>query len=464
MVSITTQTDPEKMNLAEKVAAGYLLPVEGRAIAAAELETARNAAGIPTYHSSIFFQDPKTIAFNPIDAAEAKAREQQSMGEKGTAFNSFMVNEVAKGVPVSMALNNWASGTPTTTVSSAKADYYKGVNDLLLAGYKPQDAAELSGIVSVAPKTDAQIDQTLKLIERNSSITAKNPYWANTFALSTTPADKADAIAGQEKAEQSSLRGALEQKLDTPQQAQSNWEARYGGTSYAPSAGVKQYTSASFTNNVPETKNAFEIKKYIGSIGGTTTSELSDKIKDSSGETHTPLLNKYLDTLPRTPIKESIPVQYIYDNINDFKDVGHRQGGTEPILVNKNTKKMYMQDMKTGDYVVVGDFGKKQDTKPRKQPARPKITYGSGFIGMINELSKSTKTPKKKVETKKNKVETWGHFVLTDRKITNTKQPAIKLTTVKKPDTKKENKEYGSAWEQVLFSKKKPKNANQKRG
>jgi len=452
----TVTTDPSKMSISERVAVGSLTPEEGRAIAGAELETARNAMGIPTYHTSIFSQEPTTIAFNPSEAAGSMAREQQSMGEKGTAFNSFMVNEVAKGVPVSIALNNWSSGTPTSYISSAKADYYKGVNDLLLAGYKPQEAAELSGIVKVTPVTESQLSQAKAMVDVNQNITAKNPYWANTFAFSTTDADKKDAITEQEKSIKSAAQGALEQKRDISGASQANWEARYGGTSYAPTAGVKQYTSASFTNNTPETTNAFEIKKFIGSIGGTTDTKLSDKIKDSTGETHSSLLNKYIDSLealPRTPTKESFPVQYIYDNIDDFNDVGHRQGGTEPILVNKNTKKMYMQDMKTGDWVLVGDFGKKQDTKPHKQPARQKTTYGSGFMGLFNEISKPKLTKTKPTTKKEKPVETWSHFVLTDRKITNTKQPAIKLASDKKP-TKKESA-YTSAWEQILFSKKK---------
>ncbi len=527
--------DPSTMTLAQKLAGNYITASEYKALSGAQLEAKRNEIGIPTYHSSFMQSQQQSqqssvptmsafsaaaaaaadggsniISYNPTAAAGAFAREQARMGEPGTAMNAFMNAEVAKGVPSTIALEKWARGKPTTDISGEKAAYYQQVNDLLKAGYSAQDASELAGTIQVTSPTESDITSAKKQIEYNSSVSAKNPYWNNTFAFSTTQADKEDAIMSQLKADAAALEGALERKNRNPDQAQANWQARFGNTEYAPTPGVTQHTTSSYTSNPKTTLTALQIAEEVRKTGGTVDKSLmnsdygvslgtekSDRMLASAQKAISGFKSSGIPVDSKssvssiTPVSAGLTTNPSVETVKGASDMGIKPSATESIfgsvtknLMNANPAS-YRGYSRVGmsDYGVSNDgssvknlvtgtkqkivdgrivsesfFGAKHEMhKPKKQVKKPiKSVYGLGFIGMINELNSKPK-PKliKAPTTKKEKpvAETWGHYTLIDRKISNTHKSAIKLPSDKKP--KKTSSEPASAWEQILFNKKK---------
>lgn len=474
----------------ERADLGLLTRAEATAIQNAADQLRRDELGIPTYDRALLNTiptSPTVIGYNPEKAADQTVEDASMMGAAGTALNAFMTEKVAAGVPASLALNLWQSGG--TQGGGAQANFYKQIKALQDAGYSMKDSYQMVEHVAVAEPTESQLAAKEAILTKykaaavmpnsDKSGYVANPYFTSGFAESNTPEQLADVKSEIRKMETSGILATRVSNADK-------------GTNI----GLKGGSSGS------SGENALSIFKTVMATGGKVDPFLSTKaeaqyetarkaqaaeanrlasslsVSDTStaekggvpAGVATSIPSRILDTAfkPTTKTQDSVFSQYgnqtgvqvgnvfMYDDNKTVKNTETGQIGTI-----KNGG-IYWQER--------GAFGRKDKTVTKKNPTNKKNTYGSGFLGMITELNRSTtpktmqQKPQQKKQIQKQPSEpkrydgTWASLFLTDKKVTNTKKSVL---TIAKPktvpsQTKKPTKKQpeGSAWEQILFSKK----------
>lgn len=476
----------------QRADAGLLTQREATAIQNAADQLRRDALGIPTYDRSILNTiptEPTVIAYSPEKAASRAMAETAYMGTPGTAMNKFMTEQVAAGVPATLALNLWQSGG--SQGGGAQDNYYKQIKGLQDAGYSTKDAYQMVEHVAVAEPTEAQLEVAKGILEQYTKASMMpnadktgyvvNPHFAYGLNVDfNTPTQLADVKSDIKKMETT---GMLDRRVEIAKALVSGERSSISGGGTGSALSIFQDVKATggkvdpFLSTKAEAQyetarkaQAAEANRLASSLSVSDTS-IAEKGGVPAGVA-TNIPSRILDTAfkPTTKTQDSVFSQYgnqtgvqvgnvfMYDDNKTVKNTETGQIGTI-----KNGG-IYWQER--------GAFGRKDKTVTKKNPTNKKNTYGSGFLGMITELNRSTtpktmqQKPQQKKQTPKKPSEpkrydgTWANIFLTDKKITNTKKSVLNITkpkitaptmSVKKPAKKQTE---GSAWEQILFSKK----------